>query len=435
MTGSNDDEVRAQYEAYPYPERDPADEARRLITGSPSHIDEVNHYVFGGRLDFARPMRVLVAGGGTGDGTIMLAQQLAWRGSPAEIVYLDVSKTAMEVARARAEARGLENVRFLHGSLLDLAAIDPGPFDYIDCCGVLHHLDDPRAGLDVLAGAVAEGGGIGLMLYGELGRTGVYQVQRMLRMIAGDDDDDRARLARARRLYRALPETNWLRRNPHVGDHLDGGDAGLYDLLLHGRDRAYTVPEIAAMAAAAGLAITGFVEPALYDPASYHSDDEIGQAVSGLSWIERCAFAELLSGALKRHVFYVVKKERTGDAVARPDGAQAVPVLRDADGPAMARKLAKGGRIKADLAGVKVSRPVPPLTAAILAHVDGERDLGEIHRLVARRQPGLDWIAFKAAFDALYAALNAFNVMLIARAPGVTSPPLPRRPRRGGRRV
>ena len=48
-----DDAVHAQYEAYPYPVRDPADEARRLITGSPSHIDELNHYVFGGRRDFA----------------------------------------------------------------------------------------------------------------------------------------------------------------------------------------------------------------------------------------------------------------------------------------------------------------------------------------------------------------------------------------------
>ncbi len=413
---TSDDKVRAQYEAYPYPERDPADEARRLITGSPSHIDEVNHYVFAGRLDFARPLRLLVAGGGTGDATIMLAQQLAWRGSAGEVIYLDVSNTAMEVAKARAKARKLANVRFLHGSLVDLPDIDPGPFDYIDCCGVLHHLDDPQAGLDVLAAALAEGGGIGLMLYGELGRTGVYHMQRMLRMIAGDDDDG-ARLRRARRLYRALPESNWLRRNPYVGDHLDGGDAGLYDLLLHSRDRAYTVPEIAAMVDAAGLAITGFIEPALYDPASYLSDEEIGQAVSGLSWVERCAFAELLSGALKHHVFYAVKKAGAHDAVARPDGAQAVPVLREADGPAMARRLKRGGRIKADLAGVKLSYPVPPLAAAILAHVDGKRDLSEIHRLVAGGQPRLDWFAFKAAFDALYAALNAVNVMLIARPP------------------
>ncbi len=40
---------KRQYEASPYPARDPAEERLRLINGSPSHIDEVNHYVFGGR--------------------------------------------------------------------------------------------------------------------------------------------------------------------------------------------------------------------------------------------------------------------------------------------------------------------------------------------------------------------------------------------------
>ncbi len=73
VIGQDDDRVRAQYEAYPYPERDPADEAKRLIVGSPSHLLEINHYVFGGRLDVSRPLRALIAGGGTGDATIMLA--------------------------------------------------------------------------------------------------------------------------------------------------------------------------------------------------------------------------------------------------------------------------------------------------------------------------------------------------------------------------
>ena len=54
------DDVRAQYEALPYPARDPRDEAIRLIIGTPSHILEVNHYLFSGRLNFARPFRALV---------------------------------------------------------------------------------------------------------------------------------------------------------------------------------------------------------------------------------------------------------------------------------------------------------------------------------------------------------------------------------------
>ena len=48
------DRVRDQYEAYPYPPRDPRDEAKRLIEGSPSHLLEINHYVFAGRRNFSR---------------------------------------------------------------------------------------------------------------------------------------------------------------------------------------------------------------------------------------------------------------------------------------------------------------------------------------------------------------------------------------------
>ena len=38
-----DDRVREQYEAYPYPPRDPRDETKRLIEGSPSHRLEIDH--------------------------------------------------------------------------------------------------------------------------------------------------------------------------------------------------------------------------------------------------------------------------------------------------------------------------------------------------------------------------------------------------------
>jgi hypothetical protein len=61
-----DARVQAQYEALPYPARDPADEARRLVIGAPSHLHELNHYVFTGARDFSKPFRALVAGGGTG---------------------------------------------------------------------------------------------------------------------------------------------------------------------------------------------------------------------------------------------------------------------------------------------------------------------------------------------------------------------------------
>jgi len=69
----------------------------------------------------------------------------------------------------------------------------------------------------------------------------------------------------ARRLLKQLPASNWFARNPFLRDHLNVGDAGVYDLLLHSQDRAYTVPELIELVGSAGLAITGLIEPWRYD--------------------------------------------------------------------------------------------------------------------------------------------------------------------------
>ena len=410
---SGDDAVRAQYEACPYPERDPRDEAKRLVTGSPSHLDEVVHYVFAGRDPAADggPFRALVAGGGTGDGTIMLAQQLADRGIAATVTYIDVSRAAMRVARARARARRLGNVRFVHASLLDLASHGLGPFDYIDCCGVLHHLADPAAGLAALAAALAEGGGLGIMVYGALGRTGVYHAQEALRLLDEPGASTDERLALARRFVDGLPAGNWLARNPWVADHLHGDDAGLHDLLLHSRDRAFTVPGVFALARDAGLAITGFVEPMRYDPASYLEDDALRARAARLGRADRCALAELLAGNLKRHVFYAVP-EASGRRAASPDSEAAVPVLRGFDGEALAREVAAEGRLRIELEGLAFDRRFGPLAPAILSRIDGRRSLADIR---AALSVSCDRGEFGAAFDELYAALNGVNVLLLRR--------------------
>jgi 2-polyprenyl-3-methyl-5-hydroxy-6-metoxy-1,4-benzoquinol methylase len=185
MSGETDAQVQAQYEQFPYPHRDPADEAKRLIVGSPSHLDEIRHYLHGGRLDLERPFRALVAGGGTGDATIMLAQQLVDAGAAdAQVTYLDLSTASRAVAEARAEARGLSNIRFVTGTIEQIGAIAPGPYDHIDCCGVLHHLASPEGGLQALKTQLSEDGGMGLMVYGTLGRTGVYAIQEALAQLA-----------------------------------------------------------------------------------------------------------------------------------------------------------------------------------------------------------------------------------------------------------
>jgi len=413
MHDATDGTLAAQYEAYPYPKRDPRDEAKRLVLGSPSHLREIDHWVFAAARPRSQPLRALIAGGGTGDGAIMLAQQMATAGRPGRVTYLDRSAAAMAVARARAEIRGL-TLDWHLGSLLDLPASGLGPFDYIDCCGVLHHLPDPAAGLSALLSVLASGGGLGLMVYAPHGRTGVYMLQDALRRLAPANEPPPARLDVARRVMRHLPDSAWLRRNTNFADHIDGGDAGLYDLLLNPRDRAYAVPDLMALLDGAGLHAAALLEPLRYDPAAYLPDPKLRARIAGLDRVARAALAEALTGNMSTHVAYAV---RIAEAPPPPDPMHpdAVPVARELPAPELARNIRPDGTLPFLFDGLRVPVPLPPLAPAILGLIDGQRSVGAIAAALQARSIGPD--AFARAWRTTYDALVSVNRILLAPPP------------------
>jgi len=405
-----DRRVAEQYEAYPYPPRDPAREAQALIVGSPSHLAEVDHWVFGAARPASRPLNALIAGGGTGDAAIMLAQHMADAGRAGTVTYLDRSAASRRIAEARAQARGLGNLVWRSDSLLDLPRLGIGPFDYIDCCGVLHHLPDPAEGLAALTSVLAPGGGIGLMVYAPHGRTGIYPMQDALRLLAPTSLTPQERVATAKRVLKALPETNWFGRNPLITDHLVGGDAGLYDLLLHERDRAYRVHDLAALMDAAGLEPAAWIEPRRYDPAIYLADPKLKTQAAGLPPTDRAALAEALAGNFRTHVVYCVRK---GARPAPPDPRrpEAVPVLRSLEGGVIADSIRPDGTLVMRFDAFPLIVPLPRLARAILKQIDGRRTLAEIRAAVVAG--GAKGDAFDKDWPVLFAALNGLNRLLL----------------------
>lgn len=391
------DPVKRQYETYPYPERDPADEAKRLIAGSPSDPAEIDHFLFGGRRDWSKPFRALIAGGGAGDALVMLAQRLTDAGAPYEITYLDLSVASRKVAEARVAARGLTNIEFLTGDLL--SAPDHGPFDYIDCAGVLHHLPDPQAGFAALSDALAPAGGLGAMVYAPYGRTGVYPLQGALAALTAGEAPER-QVALAKDVLKHLPKTNWFGLNRFVNDHRVS-DAGLYDLLLHARDRPYDVDELTAALEAAGLSLVSFVEPLRYEPRLYLPAALHGR-LEGMDRSARAELAERLAGDMKLHVFYAAK-EPVAPAAPTP-GAR--PRLNGVAAAALAGEIKRKGALRIERDGLKHVIDVPRGAADLVALADGRRSLGEIARV-----RGLDWIAFAARWAPVQDALTGFNLM------------------------
>jgi ubiquinone/menaquinone biosynthesis C-methylase UbiE len=199
---------REHYEAYPYPRRDPAKEASDIMQTYGDELELLNYRIWGGHRDMNEPFRALVAGGGTGDATVWLARQLSPRNSENKVVHVDLSAASIDIARKRTEFAYVNDVvEFVQEDLLKLDPAKIGTFDYIQVSGVLHHLADPAAGLRVLKRLLKPGGGMGMMLYAKYGRTGVHDLQTMLKYIAPRNSKfDRIDMART--LFQNLPGTS-----------------------------------------------------------------------------------------------------------------------------------------------------------------------------------------------------------------------------------
>lgn len=272
--------VRAHYESYPYPPRMHGRHEfghKALKDCLPSALSDI---YFGGDLkgllatSHAQKLRILIAGGGTGDPTLACARAFLRSGIAADIVHLDLSKSSIDIASSRLQrfrptwstANGREgrvNVVFVRGSILDVATwssywkgtearmIFPsdqivhsdrarsseghdtrkllgnlfGPkFDFIHCTGVLHH-SLHRPGLDALRSILRPRGGLHLWVYAREGRAGVMQMREMVRILLksanvenSTDQQHKLRLSIARALLRSLPPSNALRRNRRLYD-------------------------------------------------------------------------------------------------------------------------------------------------------------------------------------------------------------------------
>jgi hypothetical protein len=211
-----------------------------------------------------------------------------------------------------------------------------------------------------------------------------------------------------------LPETAWLRANRSVTDHLNGGDAGLYDLLLNPRDQAYTVPAWDALLARVGLSVACWVEPIRYDPMPLLPDPRLRARIAALPPLARATLAEALAGNIAAHITYctrVAEPPRRAD----PFSLDAVPVCREISGEELAKGIQANNTLFVGLDALRVPVVLPVMASTILRLIDGKRTVGEIGALLAARGTATE--AFARAWQSLFPALERINRLLLA-APG-----------------
>lgn len=373
--------VRAQYEDLPYPERNPEDEKARISLANVEAPDRMNHYCFNGSKDFSKKIRVLIAGGGTGDSLIQWA--VALRNNPAaEIIYIDFSVASRKIAEERLKVRNLEHkATLITDSLLNIPNLNLGKFDIINCSGVLHHLEDPEAGLKVLADSLDDNGAMVVMLYGKYGRLGVYAFQEIMRYINVDATSSQEEINNTKATLAHIGQQN----NFYLGFSAMGDlniDAEIYDIFMHKQDRAYTVKEVYDFAASANLKairLTHSVADDLYNPEKYLQQGDLLNKVKKLPVQQQQSIAEVLNSHMNKHAFYLAKSELKKAELSLdliPSFTMCMPTKITTE---LSGLIANGGDlINVNFPQFRMSFIKTPHLADIIASIDGKTSLREI---------------------------------------------------------
>ena len=174
-------------------------------------------------------------------------------------------------------------------------------------------------GLRIVNDLQTQNGGAEFMLYGKIGRTSIYHMQEVLRIINNGLEDLESELRNAKAVLNVLPERN-LFHTIEVNDHIKMGDAGIYDLLLHHRDVSYSVPEFYRWIEENGYNVVDYV----------HANDAL-KILLNIHFLEKRIFekeiethsgklkavTELIAGNFYLQDFYVSKLDKS-EAIIDP---------------------------------------------------------------------------------------------------------------------
>ncbi|MDD2897735.1 MAG: class I SAM-dependent methyltransferase [Desulfuromonadaceae bacterium] len=235
--------VQTHYQKHPYPIYPLLASVRRCDTYA-LNLDAL-WARFNRSLPPLEARKILIAGCGT-----FSPYPYAVANPDVAITALDLSAQSLRRARLHCLLHGLMNVEYRCGNLSDPAVVHE-EFGLIDSFGVLHHLDDPVAGLIDLERRLVPGGIMRIMLYSRYARRQEESIRRAFRLLGIDSPAD------ARRILKKAPTGS------RLANYLANSDeaatvSGLADALLHPRVHTYRIDGVLEMIAQTGLEIQLF---------------------------------------------------------------------------------------------------------------------------------------------------------------------------------
>ena len=299
--------VESLYDTYPFPPEPLLDEPP---PGYNWRWNWVSAYNFcAAQKPQRQNVRILDAGCGTGVGT----EYLVHLNPTAQVVGMDLSAGALDVAKERCQRSGANRVEFYHKSLFDVEQL-PGEFDLINCVGVLHHTSDPIRGIKALAKKLAPGGIFHIFVYGELGRWEIQLMQKAIALLQGEKKGDyRDGVALGRQIFASLPEYNRIVKREKERWALENQrDENFADMYVHPQEIDYNIETLFELIDASELDFVGFSNPDFWQlERLFGKAPELIKRAQNLSEREQYRVIELLDPEVSHYEFFLSRPPLT----------------------------------------------------------------------------------------------------------------------------
>ncbi len=242
--------VRSQYEENPYPRwreielTKSSKTIRVALQAAPLRLDLE---------DYVSPdnPQILIAGCGTGQHALSAAS----RYSNASVLAIDLSLNSLAYALRKSRQYQFSNIEFAQADIMELGTLGR-EFDLIECSGVLHHLEDPISGWQVLLDCLRPKGLMKIALYSEAARRTVVKARASIAQFGYSNTPEDIRRCRQEIIDAAQEDFDDLSQLTHFNDFYSLSECR--DLLFHVQEHRFTLPQIKAALRKLDLNFLGF---------------------------------------------------------------------------------------------------------------------------------------------------------------------------------
>ena len=96
--------------------------------------------------------------------------------SDAQVLAIDISRASLAYGKRMADKFGIQNIEFMQADILNLKDLNR-KFPVIESVGVLHHMENPEKGWEVLRNILEPGGIMRLGLYSQTARKDIKRIR------------------------------------------------------------------------------------------------------------------------------------------------------------------------------------------------------------------------------------------------------------------